>query len=193
MWKKTTLITTKNISSTLILLNFKEKEPPRFIEITGEEAKTKIFEDFERPMRCAKRCHETIATCSCKLIKCYHCGEDPQTYSRNCHVLKKEMEVVRVQTKERIPRQQAIRKLLRLDPHPELIFSHAVKNSSNRTTTKSPNRTDQESQSKSSEDDSATVPSYGHGYYTQGKDQKKRSPPSPPLWVGGRGLKRPKK
>ena len=124
----------------------------------------------------AKRCHETIATCarcSCQghnkdkctsnEVKCYYCGEDHQTISRNCPVLKKEMEIVRIQTEERIPRQQVIRKLLRLYPHPELNYSHAVKNTSNRITSKSPNRTDQENQSKSSEDDSPTVPSYGHG------------------------------
>ena len=103
------------------------------------------------------------------------------------------MEIVRIQTKEPIPRQQAIRKLLRLDPHPELIYSHAVKNTSNPTTSKSPNRTDQESQSESGEDDSPTLPSYGHGYYTQGKDKKKRSLPSPPLTIGGRRVKRPRK
>ena len=114
----------------------------------------------------AKRCHETIATCarcSCQghdkdkctsnEVKCYHYAEDHQTFSRNCPVFKKEMEIVRIQTKERIPSQQAIRKLLRLNPHPELIYSHAVKNTSNRTTSKSLNRTNQESRSESSEDD----------------------------------------
>ena len=42
------------------------------------------------------------------------------------------MEITQIQTKERIPRQQAMRKLLRLNLHPELICSHAVKNTSNR-------------------------------------------------------------
>ena len=108
-------------------------------------------------------------------VKCYRCGEDHQTYSRNCPVFKNEMEIVRIQTKERIPWQQVIRKLLRLDPHPELIYSHAVENTSNRTTSKSSNRKDQESQSESSEDDSPTVPSYGHRYYAQGKVPTKKS------------------
>ena len=144
----------------------------------------------------AKRCHETIATCvrcSCEgyskdkctsnEVKCYDCGEGHQTYSRNCPVFKKEMEIVRIKTKECIPRQQAIRNLLRLNPHPELIYSHTVKNASNRTIAKSPNRTEQEGQFESSKDDSSAVPFCNHGYYTKEKDQKERSPTSPPLTV----------
>ena len=154
----------------------------------------------------AKRCHETTVTrarrscqrhnkdkCTSSEVKCYHCGGNHQSYSRNFPVLKNGMEVVRIQTKECIPRHQTIRKLLRFKPHPELFYSHAVKNTSNRTTSKFPDRTDQKSQSESSEDDSPTVPCYGHGYYTQGKDQKKKSPPSPALMIGGRRVKRPRK
>ena len=62
-----------------------------------------------------------------------------------------------------------LRKLLKTNPHSDLIFSNAVKNTSNRTTSKSPTKTNQESQSESSEDDSLPVQSYGHGYYTEGK------------------------
>ena len=40
--KKATWIKTKNINSTPLLLTFKEKEPSRFIEIPGEQAKTKV-------------------------------------------------------------------------------------------------------------------------------------------------------
>ena len=80
-----------------------------------------------------------------------------------------------------------------MDPHPELILSNAVKNTSNQTISKSPTRTNQESQSKSNEDDSPPVPSYGHGYHTEGKEKKKKSPPSSPLTVGGKRVKRPRK
>ena len=37
--KKATWITTKNISSTQLLLTFKEKEPPRFIDMPGKKNK----------------------------------------------------------------------------------------------------------------------------------------------------------
>ena len=145
-----------------------------------------------------KRCRETIATCarrSCQEhikdkctsteVRYCHCGEDHQAFLRNCPIFKRETEIVQIQTKERIHRLHAIRKLLRLSPNPELIFSNAVKNTPNRTTSKSPSKSEQESQCESGEGDSPTVPSCGHGYYTQGKDQKKKSPPSPPLTVGG--------
>ena len=55
-----TWITTKNITSTPLLLTFKEKEPPRFIKIPGEQAKTKVYEYCERPTIC-KKCLKTWA------------------------------------------------------------------------------------------------------------------------------------
>ena len=99
----------------------------------------------------------------------------------------------RSKQKKLIPRQQAIRKLFRINPHPELIFSNAVKNTSDRTTSISQTRTNQESQSESSEDDSPPVAFYRHGYYTEGKNKKKRSPSSPSLTVGGTRVKRQRK
>ena len=41
--QKSTWIKTKNTTSTTLLLTFKEKEPPRFIEIQGEQAKSKGY------------------------------------------------------------------------------------------------------------------------------------------------------
>ena len=124
-----------------------------------------------------ERCHETIATCancSCQgnnkvkctstEVRCYHCGDDHQTFSRNWPIFKRDTEIVQTQTKERIPRLQAIRKFLRVNPHPELIFSNAVRNTSNRTTSKSGLKKNQETQSESSEDNSPPVPSFGIGY-----------------------------
>ena len=100
---------------------------------------------------CIKICRKTIATCAwcsgnskdkCTSteVRCYHCGGDHQTFSRNCPIFKIETEIVQTQTKERIPRLHSIHKLLRLTPNPELFFSNAVKNPSNRTTSKSPSR-----------------------------------------------------
>ena len=43
------------------------------------------------------------------------------------------------------------------------------------------------------EENSPTVPSYGHGYYTQGKGNKKRSPLSPLLTIGDVGMERARK
>ena len=71
--KKITWIKTKNITSTPLLMTFKDKEPLRFIEIPGEQAKTEAYDYFERPIsykKCLKyghtvsRCHETKVTCA---------------------------------------------------------------------------------------------------------------------------------
>ena len=68
--QKATLIKNKNTTSTPCPLTFKEKEPPRFIESSGGQAQTKIYEYFERTMSCKRfleyehtvnRSRETIA------------------------------------------------------------------------------------------------------------------------------------
>ena len=64
---KATWLKTRNLTSTPLLLTFKEKEPQRFIKIPGEQAKSKAYEYYERPMsyktclrygHTVKRCHE---------------------------------------------------------------------------------------------------------------------------------------
>ena len=49
-----TRIKTKNTTFTPLLLTFQDKEPPRFIETQGEQAKTEVYEYFERLMSCKK-------------------------------------------------------------------------------------------------------------------------------------------
>ena len=155
-----------------------------------------------------KRCREITATCArCSSkghkkdkctsteVRCCHCGVDHKAFSRNCAIFKRETEIVQIQTKERAPRLQALRKLLRLNPNPDLIFSNAIKNTSNPTASKYPTRSQQESQSSCSEDtnvtqfffdnfgneehNSPTVPSYGHAYYTKGKLKIEMEPTLP--------------
>ena len=50
--QKTFWIQTKNITATPQILTFRKKEPPKFLNIDGEQSKTKVFECFERPMMC---------------------------------------------------------------------------------------------------------------------------------------------
>ena len=73
MCKKQLAKKNKNITFTPFLLTFKEREPPGFLEIPEEQAKTKVYEFYERPMSCkkflkyghtVKGCHETIVTCA---------------------------------------------------------------------------------------------------------------------------------
>ena len=42
--QKRTWIKTRNITSTPLLLIFKENKPPRFIVFPGEQAKTKVYD-----------------------------------------------------------------------------------------------------------------------------------------------------
>ena len=160
-----------------------------------------------------KRCRETIATCArCSNqghnkdeststeVRCCHRKADLQAFSRICPIFKRETEIIQIQPNDIIPRLQAERKLHTLNQNRELVFSNAVKKTSNPTRTKSPTISEQESQSDSCEDtnvlkifenfgnvedNSPTVPTYGHGYYTKERVQKKRIPLSPPLDVGG--------
>ena len=116
-----------------------------------------------------------------------------------------ETEIKQIQTKERIPRLQAIRKLLTLNPNVELIYSYAIKNNANPTGFKSPNSSEQQCLSDSScedrsetetsktkprvrrkslnfyrnlgreEDNSSTVSTYG--YFNKEKGKNKRAHP----------------
>ena len=141
--------------------------------------KTKVYEYYERPMSCkifpiygrtVKRSRETRATCArCSsqghkkvkctspAVRCSHCGVDHQALSRNCPLFKREEEIVQIQTKEHIHRLQLIRKLHRLNQNPELLFSNAVRNTPNPTTSKYQTRSEHESQFDFSEDNSPTV------------------------------------
>ena len=97
---------------------------------------------------------------------------------------------------------QALRKLLRVIPNPELNFSNVVKNTSNSTRSKSEKKKQTDSSEDTNftlkifenfgieEDKSPTVPTYGDGYYIKGKGKKKRCPPAPPLTVGGVRVKK---
>ena len=112
----------------------------------------------------------------------------PLGFRKELLIFKRDSVIIQIQIKERIPRIQALRKLIRLNPNPELIYSNAVKNTSNQTRSKSPTRSEQESQSDSGEDkkmalkfyekfesereNSPTVPTNGHGYYTKKKSKK---------------------
>ena len=207
-----------------------------------EQAKTKVYEYYERPMSCKKclkywhtvhKCRETIAACArcnnqvhnkdkCTSteVRCYNYEVDHQAFSRYYPKFINETVIIEIQTKERITRWQLIRKLFRLNSNPEIIFSYALKNTSNSTISKSLTSSDQENQSDSSSKDTSETdtseidlrvcrqspnfyenfgrekdnwPTLTHGYFTKEKGKKKRSLPSPLLTLGGVWLKIPRK
>ena len=166
-----------------------------------------------------KTCRETIAACmrcisegrnkdkcTSTEVRCCHYGADHQAFPRNNPIFKREKQIAQFQTKESIPRLQAIQKLLRLNLIPEIFFSNAVMDTSNTTTSKPPTRSEQESRSCSSEGTNET-----HFFFSKTsimkktthcldrptatdtilrEKKKKRSPPLLPLTVGCVGTKR---
>ena len=181
--QKSTSLKTKNLTPRPFLLTFEEKELPIFIEIPGEQAKTKANEFYENSISCKKcltyghtvkicrqskatcvRCsnqghNKDICTCSTE-VECCHCEADYQAFLRICPIFKRETKIIQIKTKERTPRLQALQKLLRLNLNPKLIFSNAVINTSKPTRSKSPTRSEQESQSDSSKATNVTLKFY---------------------------------
>ena len=110
-----------------LLLSF-QSDVPNFVDIPGERAKTKVYEYKRRPMLChkcqtyghtEKYCAGDVlcGCCSVKghraaecaaLPKCNHCGADHITGNKTCPEFRYQEEVLSIQTKEKVPRQQAI-------------------------------------------------------------------------------------
>jgi hypothetical protein len=132
-----------------ILITFNERNSPEFIEIAGEQSKTKVYEYISSPMVCAKcldfghpikycknntyiclRCNEpghSIADCQSSILKCHHCGGDHQTKSNKCPEYKYEKEIQIIQTREKISRQQARINLNKTNPNLKMNFAKITK------------------------------------------------------------------
>merc|ERR1719259_523039 len=144
-------IKTKNNTATPLILTFREKEPPKFLNILGEQTKTKVYEYFDRPMMCqdcleyghtAKRCRESTFTCaqcndtghsirSCEISDaiCHHCEDSHRTFSKNCPRYKEEIEIIKIQTRERVSKIEAKQRLLKENPN-KMNYAKAVKQKS---------------------------------------------------------------
>jgi len=145
-------IETKNITATPLILTYREKEPPKFLNIIVEQSKTKVFDYFERPMMCqdcldyghtAKRCQKSTPICAkcntkghskkkCRKNEtiCQHYEDDHQSFSRKCPRYKLEIEVIKIQTRERVSKSEAKRRLLKENPN-RMNYARAVKNPTN--------------------------------------------------------------
>ena len=90
----------------------------------------------------AKRCQKSTPICTkCstkghrkKLKKdetiCHHCDDDHQSFSRKSPRYQIEIEVIKFQTRERVPKSEAKRRLLKENPK-RVNYARAVKNSTN--------------------------------------------------------------
>ena len=156
-----------------------------------------------------KRCGETIITCvrccnqghrkdkcTSTEVRFSNCVSDHQAFLGNCLIIIKKTSSYK-QKNAYQDRLKDIQKLLILNEIPELKFSNTVKSTSNPFRSKSPTTSEKGSRSDSSQntkvtlkffdnfgnerDNSPTVVTYGHGYFTEIKGKKKTSLPSPPL------------
>lgn len=135
-------IKTKSKTTKPLLLSFRNRDPPAFLNIPGEKAHTRVTEYKDKPMickncqnyghslkycseeqptcgRCSERGH-TRDDCEASEIKCHHCRGDHFTGSHKCQVMKLEQEILHIQRKERVSKGQA--KLLFKQRNPN--FSH---------------------------------------------------------------------
>jgi len=150
--KKAFWIKTKNVSATTLLMTFREKRPPKFLNILGEQSKTKVYEYFDRAMMCqncleyghtTNRCHEStlicaqcnarghsLKTCRRNYLVCHHCEDVHRSFSKNCLRYKQEIEITKIQTRERVSKTEAEQRLQKENPN-KMNYAKATKQSSN--------------------------------------------------------------
>jgi hypothetical protein len=137
----------RNMFSKPVMITFKTRVPD-FLDIPGEQSKTKVYEYLPSPMLCkkcltyghtAKRCDAVIDTCAkcdeeghsfknCTSTteKCHHCKRQHRTAWRTCPIHIYEKELIAIQTRLRIGRSLAIREINNINPNIKMNFAAAV-------------------------------------------------------------------
>jgi len=138
----------KSANARAYLITFIGKSCPEYVEIPGEQAKTRVYLHIPSPMRCMKcqqyqhtikhcsaehptcgRCarqHET-KTCRSLTLKCAHCSDEHTVGHRSCpkHIV--EREIITLQTKRKISRSHAMSQLERENPSYRLNYAKTLK------------------------------------------------------------------
>ena len=145
-----------NNRSTPLVLIFNTPEIQSFVSIPGEAALSKMYEYKNKPLYCTrcinyghttKRCESPVVCgkcgegghsadgCDSDSIKCLHCPGQHLSGSKECEMYKRELEIVSVQQKQGISRNQAKFLIERNKPlGQQFNFSRALKRpSSNHT------------------------------------------------------------
>ena len=123
-----TWIKPKNPRTAVLLLTFNQVLP-EYIDIPGETMRTFVHEYIRRPNLCkkcldyghsGKICREEMQRClNCSSVKhsqsdcnqpsqCHHCPKQHKTGDKNCQRYKVEEQLIAIQTKSQVSRQQAI-------------------------------------------------------------------------------------
>ena len=155
--QRATWIRSRSIIASPLLITFNSKQPPSTMNIIGEQTLTKVYEYFSKPMICrqcleyghtVKHCKQQISTCGkCDVtghsrnectsldMTCHHCGDKHPTASNKCPTYRLEEEIIRVQTREKISRQQAKTKILSENPALKMNYAQALRTRNERTST----------------------------------------------------------
>ena len=139
-------IKTRNNRAQALLLGF-QGEMPNYLDIPGESMKTPVHEYKRLPNLCKKCleyghsqrvCRETAEKCinctseehkfpPCDLVpRCCHCTQTHRTGDKNCQRFKVEQEVIAIQARSRVSRNQAYIIYNREHPNANTNYAAAV-------------------------------------------------------------------
>ena len=122
---------------------FQQPNPPAYLDILGERAKSKVYEYHDKPTRrkyleynhtmkrctkntvcanCALKGHD-IKDCQSEMLKCYHLGINHKTDDRKCAIQHEQEEIMTIRSKMHVTREQA--KLIYLKQNPKYQKTYA--------------------------------------------------------------------
>jgi len=125
--EEATWIKTKNQSTKAFILSTYQDNLPEYVRIISEATLTKVIPYQDSPLRCkkclkyghtAKRCssdprcercsgHHNADRCEEDEVKCFNCDGAHRAGSRDCPVMKKEEDVLKMQKKMKVGRAEA--------------------------------------------------------------------------------------
>ena len=120
-------ITPHNPFSKALLKAFLQSNPPEYLDILCERAKSKIYEYHDKPMMCRKcleynhtmkRCTKNDTACAkcvlkvhdfkdcqSEILKCYHCGNNHKTGDRKCTIQHEQEKKMAIRSKRQVTRE----------------------------------------------------------------------------------------
>ena len=147
-------IKVKSGKAKALLVSMNGTEWPTFIELPGEQEKTRLYEYKDRPMLCqkcleyghrtkfcskwprCKKCHEethVMENCEKDEALCFHCKGKHITGSKICSQYKYEEEILAIQSKERVNRAQARVIMEKRNPNYRMTYATVTKSQSGTT------------------------------------------------------------
>ena len=139
----------RNPRAIPLLLTFKQCLP-EYIDLPGEQSRTKVYEYLPKPMLCKQcleyghtkkhcssesktcgKCDERghcVEQCTSRRTECHHCEAEHYTGSNKCPEFKYQKEILTIQRRNKLSRSQAKLKLDRDQPNFKKSFVNALLN-----------------------------------------------------------------